>query len=173
MIVNINPISVYINIFYIFQVPGLVNYYNQSELLNAGFRLIFNSPYAQPTTIYDIQNIRYLCVKESIICVGGMEPSSVTTEILRVLACANCLNATTQTNLDEPNLVGEAYWYFTPNYSFGFAPTSKIDQNEADLFDKNSNLRVSWHLNGRGGYRLGNTGNLNSNTNHFKKVFLK
>jgi len=154
-------------------VPGLVNYYNQSELLNAGFRMFYNNPYNQPTTMYDILNLRNLCVKESIICVGGMEPSAVTTGILRVLACANCLSVTTQTNLNQPNLVGEAYWYFTPNYSFGFAPTSKIDQFNADIFEKTSNLRVSWHLDARGGYRLGNIMSLNTNTNHYKKVFLK
>ena len=159
--------------FFIFQVPGLVNYYNQSELLNAGFRLIFNYPYNHATSTNDILNIRNQCSDDSIICVGGMEPPSVTTEILRVLACANCLNVTTQTNLNQPNLVGEAYWYFTPNYSFGFAPTSKIDQFNADIFEKTSNLRVSWHLDARGGYRLGNIMSLNTNTNHYKKVFLK
>jgi hypothetical protein len=154
-------------------VPGLVNYYNQSELLKAGFRLIFNYPYNQPTTIYDILNIRNQCSGESIICVGGMEPSSVTTEVLRVLACANCLSVTTQTNLDQPKFVGQAYWYFTPNYSFGYAPTSEIDQYNGDQFEKSSNLRVSWHLDARGGYRLGNIMSLNSNANYFKKVFLK
>jgi hypothetical protein len=153
-------------------VPGLVNDYNESQLYNAGFRLIFFYSYNQATTTNDILNIRNQCSGESIICVGGMEPSSVTTDILRVLACANCLSVTTQTTLDQPNLVGQAYWYFTSNYSFGFAPTNEIDQFDGDVFDKNSNLRVSWHLDTRGGYRLGNIMSLNSNTNHYKKVFL-
>jgi hypothetical protein len=142
-------------------------------LLKAGFSLVFYYPYNQVTTTNDILKIRNQCVIESIICVGGMEPFSVTSDILRVLACANCLSVTTQTNLNQPKLVGEAYWYFTPSYSFGYSPTNQIDQKDGDQFEKNSNLRVSWHLDKIGGYRLGNLISLNSNTNHYKKVFLK
>ena len=154
------------------QVPGLVNYYNQSELLNAGFRMIFSYPYNQATSTLDIMNIRNQCNTNSIICVGGME-NLVTNEILRVLACANCLSVTTQTIVNQPKLVGEAYWYFTPNYSFGFAPTSEMNQWNGDQFDKSSNLRVSWHLDTNGGYRLGNLFPLNINPNYSKRVFLK
>ena len=92
---------------------------------------------------------------------------------LRLVACANCLNATTQTILNQPQYYGGAYWYFTDGKSFGFAPNFTINQTSADSFDQSSNLRLSWHLDGsNGGWRLGNITYLNADTYFYKKMYL-
>ena len=46
------------------------------------------------------------------------------------------------------------YFYFVENKSFGFAPNATISLNQADYGDQNEE-RMSWHLHGVGGYRVG------------------
>ena len=106
------------------------------------------------------------------MCVGGSGPES--DNILRVMACSDCLNITTQTQLNIPVFSGSAYWYFTPGVSFGFSPDSLIIQTYADAHDQYSNQRLSWDLNGIwGGWRLGNIAFLRTNSSYSKKVYLK
>lgn len=119
----------------------------------------------------EILNIRSQCNSNSIMCVGGSKSNDL---LLRLVACSNCLNVTKQTLLNQPQFNGAAFWYFTPNKSFGFSPTNKIRQNIADDNDEASNLRLSWHLDvNDGGWRLGNLVRLNNDTIYFKKFFLK
>ena len=112
-----------------------------------------------------------MCNYSTLMCVGGSD--FVRDDILRVVACSNCLSITTQTTLNQPVYSGSAYWYFTQDYSFGFSPDSRIIQLRADIHDQNSNQRLSWHLDTNGGWRLGNLVNLDNNAAYSKKVFLK
>jgi hypothetical protein len=61
------------------------------------------------------------------------------------------------------------YWYNTPSKSFGFAPNATITQKTADVFDRASTLRLSWHLDSYTGFRLGNLLDL-YNSNYLKIV---
>ena len=77
-------------------------------------------------------------------------------------AAAPTAQVFTETVLNTPQLLNEAYWYLTLNTfldgfgSIGFAPTEDIDQASADIEDDSDPLRLSWHLDGvNGGYRLG------------------
>jgi hypothetical protein len=140
-----------------------------SDLTNLGFRLVYNYTYGRPTTSAEILSIRSQCNPLTIICVGGNRYDET---FLRVVACANCLNVTTQTLTNQPQKYGAVYWYFTENQSFGYAPNSTITQNSADNYDENSNFRLSWHLQGNGGWRLGNVTSLNSDTNYYKKAYI-
>ena len=92
---------------------------------------------------------------------------------MNLVACGPCLSITQQTTLKMPKLYNGVYWYFTPNYSFGFSDTSTINQNVADSYNASNNLRLSWHMDQTcGGYRLGKIVNLNYNTTYYKYVFL-
>jgi hypothetical protein len=81
-----------------------------------------------------------------------------------LVSCGSCLDILTTTVTNQPRLVNGAWWYFTPPYSFGFAPNSNIKQNDVDWYDcdsvasncKDSN-RLSWKLSYAfgGGFRLG------------------
>ena len=120
------------------------------------------------TTTAEILNVRSQCTSSTIICVGGNRYDET---FLRLVACANCLNATHQTILNEPAYYRGAYWYFTDGLSFGFSPNYTINQYSADYFDHSSNLRLSWHLQGSDGWRLGNALWL-SNETFYKKINL-
>jgi hypothetical protein len=68
----------------------------------------------------------------------------------------------TTTELDKPRLVNGFWCYFTPDKSFGFAPSSSIRQLSVDIFDCDSSWnckdskRFSWYLlSGYTGWRLG------------------
>ena len=149
---------------------GLANNVPFSDILDSGFQLVYDYPYSHITTYNEIIELRNLCNNSTVMCVGG---GSQTDGILTVVACADCLSITTQTALGQTVLVGSAYWYFTPGYSFGFAPNSLIEQTLADDYDENSMLRLSWNLDElNGGWRLGIFINLNIDT-LFKYIFLK
>jgi hypothetical protein len=131
-----------------------------NELLNQGFKTVYNQLYSHVTTETILLNIKSQCNRDSIICVGGAYSNNNT---LLLVSCGSCLDILTTTPLIQPRLVNGAWWYFTPGRSFGFAPNSNIFQGSADHIDcgnaphtncKDSN-RLSWHLNDMGGYRLG------------------
>jgi hypothetical protein len=129
--------------------------------IDQGFKKVYDQSYSysHATTSDELNNIKSQCNPNSIICVGGA--NNINTLLL--VSCGSCLYILTTTILHQPILVNGAWWYFTPGYSFGFAPNSNINQYYADVFDcdsshincKESN-RLSWHLMGAdGGYRLG------------------
>jgi len=105
------------------------------------------------------------------MCVGGGAPAS---GILNLVACAKCLAITTQTKPNETRLHGLAYWYMSPQLSFGFSHLSQISLIQADINTDEGYLRLSWHLNlSSGGWRLGNVTTLNNEDKLYKKIFLK
>ena len=65
------------------------------------------------------------------------------------------------TVLNTPTLENGTYFYFTANRSMGFAPNSAIHQVYSDVENLspcdagNGDLRLSWALDGGGGYRAG------------------
>ncbi len=96
-----------INFIFFNKVPGLTNNVNQNDLINMGFRMVYNYPYNHPTTSTEILNIRSQCSLNTLMCVGG---SSIYNDLLLlVLACANCLSVTTQTIINQPIFSGSAY----------------------------------------------------------------
>jgi hypothetical protein len=140
-----------------------------TDLINLGFRLVFNYTYDYATKSAEIFSIQGQCTSSSVICVGG---NRFNESVLRVVACVNCLRVT-QTNLNQPQYYDSAYWYFTQGKSFGYAPNSTITQNSADSFDNGSNKRLSWHLDQNfGGWRLGDLTSLNSDKNYYKIIYI-
>ena len=65
------------------------------------------------------------------------------------------------TVFNTPTLENGSYFYFTANKSIGFAPNSTIHQVTSDVENLspcdagNGDLRLSWALDGGGGYRAG------------------
>jgi hypothetical protein len=155
--------------YFLIQVPGLANNVNMNDLTNLGFRLVYNYTYNHVTTRSEILSVRSQCTSSTIICVGGNRYDET---FLRLVGCANCFSVTAETIINQPQFYGGAYWYFTDGRSFGFAPDFTIDQNTADFFDHSSNWRLSWHLDGQGGWRLGDAIWLTSDTNFYKTIYL-
>jgi len=136
------------------------------ELLNDGFKFVYDQLYSHGTTNQELFNINLKCNKESIMCVGGSDGLNT----LLLVSCGSCLEILTTTELDKPRLVNGVWWYFTPDKSFGFAPSSSIRQYWYDCYgchdcadDHNicqDSNRLSWKLSyafggGNGGFRLG------------------
>jgi hypothetical protein len=149
------------------------------ELLDQGFKNVFNTTYSTETISNDLINIESLCTKDSVLCVGGSD----TADNLLLVSCGNCLNILTPTTINNPNLINGAYWYFTDKKSFGFSPIFSIAQNFVDIYDcpyfprncKDSK-RLSWSLTGyHGGWRLGilNDDEKSIPFNYQKMIFLK
>jgi len=151
-----------------------------NELLNQGFKTVYDQLYSNVTTNQELYDIKSKCNKESIICVGGSDGLNT----LLLVSCGSCLDILIITELNQPRLVNGAWWYFTPNKSFGFAPSSSIKQNGPDGFDCDvdahgnfrnckDSKRLSWFLNVDGGWRLGLLNN-NAGTipSQYRKIIL-
>ncbi|CAF1287906.1 unnamed protein product [Didymodactylos carnosus] len=74
---------------------------------------------------------------------------------------------------DRPINHGEVFWYFTPDFSFGFSPTSKINQNVADNENDDGDKCLCWCIDNKyaGGWRAGNTTNLHTNEQWRQVIF--
>jgi hypothetical protein len=106
----------------------------------------------------------------SFVIVTG---KSVGSNMLNTVAAAPTIDVFTETVVDAPQLINGTYWYYTPDWSFGYSPTNVVLQASADITgcdgeEENANAcasdpsRLSWHLSGEGGFRLGNAGWINS-----------
>lgn len=118
----------------------------------------------------ELENIKSQCSNNSVLCAAGGLADS---DWLLLISCANCYAVVQPTAINSPMFVGSAYWYLTENLSFGFAPNSTINQNLGDIYDTSSPYRLSWHLNGFGGWRLGNLTNLDGDNNYKKYILIK
>jgi hypothetical protein len=128
-----------------------------NELLKQGFKTVYDQLYSHVTTNQELYDIKSKCNDESMICVGGSDGLNT----LLLVSCGSCFDILTTTELNKPRLVNGAWWYFTPGISFGFASNSSIKQSYADVFDCeggyiicNDSKRLSWLLQGSGGWRL-------------------
>ena len=115
---------------------------------------------------------------------SGKEVGSST---ISLLAAAPTADVFTQTTGNSTNLVNGTYWYFVPTKNpsvsasggaIGFANTSTVSLNTADISNLDSPDRLSWHVNltsqaagFNGGYRLGTTLELNGSTAYLKQVW--
>jgi hypothetical protein len=147
-----------------------------SNLIKQGYKVIYNQTYATVTNLSDFTSILSSCNNMSTICLGG---AAVGSNTLLLVSCANCKTLlSSYTDLKIPRLINNAYWYYTPSNSIGFSPSSSIRQNSCDNYDYVNNLpldplRLCWHLDHGGGWRLGSIIKLNSDTNYLKLIFLK
>ncbi|RNA35267.1 kinesin kif17 [Brachionus plicatilis] len=141
-----------------------------NDLTGSGFSLVYNQNYSHATSMSDLENIKSQCSSNSVMCAAGGLANS---DNLLLISCAKCHAVLTPTEINSPVFVGSAYWYMTDGSSFGFSPDSTIYQGSADILDQSSPYRLSWHLNGYGGWRLGNRTYLTSNNNYRKYVLIK
>jgi len=108
-------------------------------------------PYTHPCTSEELDDI-----PESARCVfvGARDPSGK----IALGAFAPRHIVVRRTERDKPHEHNGVFWYFTSKESFGFAPTSEIDQCAADVCEDRGEERLSWHIDGDdgdGGWRAG------------------
>jgi hypothetical protein len=152
---------------------GIQQNVSEQTLRNNGWTLFYEQTYATSITSLATElrpNGQYVILTGK--AVGSSE--------LPILAAAPTSQVFTQTVINNPQLLNGTYWYFTDGISapggnatgsIGFAPTSTINQNEADQANASDPLRLSWHLGcDCGGYRLG-ASLLNGSTDYLKQVW--
>ena len=150
---------------------GIQQNVSEQTLRNNGWTLFYEQTYSTRITSLATElqpNGQY------VILTG----KSVGSSTLPILAAAPTSQVFTQTVRNNPQLLNGAYWYFTDGIvvgsatgSIGYAPTSTINQNEADVTDSSDPLRLSWHLGCVcGGYRLGDIFT-NGSTAYLKQVW--
>ena len=164
-----------------YQPSGIQQNVSEQTLLNNGWTLFYEQTYA---TGHGGNASSLRPSGEYVILTGKAVGSST----LPVLAAAPTSQVFTATATNTPQLLNGTYWYNTPTLSIGFAPTSVIDQNQADISEANgwrisptnntnysspsSPLRLSWHqIDNSGGWRLGDQIELNSSTAYLKQVW--
>lgn len=142
-----------------------------SEVIDQGYTVIYNYTYSHASTSFELNQIYKMCKTNTIICAGG---SLINSNILLLLSCGNCKSILKEANINITLLDNGAYWYFTRNYGFGFAPNSTILLSTCDKFDTSNKLRLCWHLDQNlGGWRLGSlVWFLNTNNNFSKYLFI-
>ena len=75
-----------------------------------------------------------------------------------------------RTSDNKPHKHNDVWWYRTDGYSFGFAPSPDVSQYRADSLYPRDERRLSWHLQGDGGWRAGGVCDLNGET-PWRKLF--
>jgi hypothetical protein len=153
---------------------GILNNVHVSKFTVNGFSYVYNKSLSHITKSSEMDEIKASCLPTTILCVGGRDS---TTDRLLVVACGSCFVVLSNTEKNIPTLHNGAYWYYSPNVeksrSMGFAPSSKIIQDNADRFDLGNNQRVSWQLdNVTTGYRLGSIIEL-GNFRYYKVILKK
>jgi hypothetical protein len=154
--------------------PAYASYYpsgiqqniSEQTLIDNGWTLFYEETYSTANSSTGSE----FRPSGSLVIVTG---KTVGSNILTTVAAAPTNDVFTQTVLDTPQLINGTYWYYTPGWSFGYSPTNVILQESADTtgcddMEENANAcasdpsRLSWHLSGSGGYRLGNAGWINN-----------
>lgn len=134
-----------------------------SDLKRDGWRIIYEHDYAHPTTFDEI----YFYDSSGFYCVGAYETNQD-----KLILCAfgdqNIFKENKLTGFCEI-LCNDVFWYLRKGSSFGFSDKKEISLFQADTM--NGDKRLSWHLEGSGGYRIGDMINLN-NSKQYNKIIL-
>ena len=77
----------------------------------------------------------------------------------------------TQTPINRPHQSNGVYWYFTQSKSFGFSRNARVIQYWYDVYDLDSDGRLSWILYGDGGARLGSIHDLYHSIDYMKAIY--
>ena len=151
---------------------GIQRNISEQTLIDNGWTKFYEQTYG--TTIGSIATS--LIPSGQYVILSGKAVGSSTI----ILAAAAPTSAVfTETVINTPQLINGTYWYYTQNNSIGFAPTGTINQTQADAQTPSDPLRLSWHLDTFGGWRLGEINafngdspvELNSSTDYLKQVW--
>eukprot|EP00761_Pharyngomonas_kirbyi_P007636 gb/GECH01007646.1/.p1 GENE.gb/GECH01007646.1/~~gb/GECH01007646.1/.p1 ORF type:complete len:490 (+),score=110.75 gb/GECH01007646.1/:1-1470(+) len=139
------------------------------KLEQMGWKIVYQTHYGHTTTESELKNLRD---DGAFFCVAGRKKGNN-----NLMTAAFGINEDVFLIKDRENSAPKAsntnvHWYLSPDESFGFAPNSNIELNSADVHARNDDDRVSWHLSGGGGWRVGSITGLNSD-NDYEKIVMK
>ena len=156
--------------------PHIVNANIKNQILQnadlrtfimAGWKVVYDYGYGHPTLSSELDAIYNTYDKNRVVCVCGMPATGYTITLAGCGLVGQVFLQTTSTS--TANQYGNAFWYFVAASSFGFSDSASITLSSADVASGAN--RLSWHSNGAGGYRVGDTTGLNSD-NSWQKIIL-
>lgn len=124
----------------------------ESTLIAGGWTLCYDQNYAHPVTTAEVQG----CGLRTHVLVGAKASAGAATLLLLAAGLSgNALRPTSSTSVAY--LENGAYWYHMEGRSVGFAESSviKLDHADAEARYASCAERLSWHLQGSGGFRAG------------------
>ena len=136
---------------------------------------IYNQPYSHRTRIADVKRYAVGASPYAYAILGARFGSSSSQPF--TLAAVGDYNAVFRATASTSTAYANsgAYWYFYFPRSMGFAPSSTITLNTADVYDSHGGssgaYRLSWHLDqSSGGWRVGANTGLNGDRQWYKVV---
>eukprot|EP01084_Bolivina_argentea_P029505 54783_1 len=167
----------------------IVHNYDAKKLIEYGWKRVYYEPYSHITTSSEL---KALCANDNNIkvFVGGIAANDSNTIILGAFGPSSVLHTITSSSKEEAfipnslkNTAYSVYWYHNINNgkSFGFSDISMVYLDNADVYGSrygnyhaeiDGSNRLSWHLTGYGGWRLGNRTVLDSSTEYFKVIYV-
>ena len=165
--INLNSDSTYQKVVYVKTDPlfRILTNYAFYDLTKLGYTQCYNAPYSAVTTKEALSKCTADPKRRVFIGASYGSSSSFT---VGAGGIAGNVFATTN-SYSSAKLSDGVYWYNVDGKSFGFAPASQINLADADTYDIDSELRVSWHMNGNGGWRAGSSNSL-TNDDTFRKI---
>jgi len=131
-----------------------------------GWEVAFCKPYVHKSSMEDFQLPGI--AGDSAVLVGVRKAGA---DELLLAAIGRLYVITADKPLDSTKFHNGVYWYCTAGKSIGFAPDAKVIMKNADTRDAASSCRMSWHLDGGGGYRAGSHCDLDGSSG-FEKVLM-
>lgn len=122
-----------------------------------------------------VSSLSAACGGSDLIMLAGRRTNS---DILDVLAATTLIDATTDTGAANNGLTttsNGSEWYYSPNWSWGFAGLGDaVNKSQCDTNGPSERDRLCWHTlaSNVGGWRSGSTTNLNNSTAFEKLVFV-
>jgi hypothetical protein len=125
-------------------------------------------PYSHPTTSTEIESCKS---QGNFIAVAARQGDASTLSVVAGTYSSELTQTSSSSTAAGPQ--NGAYWYYIPGQSFGFAGTSQILLNSADTMAiyEDCQDRLSWHLDGAGGWNAGCNTYLNSDTIWRKLIY--
>jgi hypothetical protein len=134
-----------------------------------GWRMFFCKPYSHVSTMADFRPPADLQGSRMSLLIAARRTGAAT---LTVAAMGNADVITDE----RPDVVTRehngVHWYCRRNSSVGFAPSPVVQLSSADIEDLSDVARLSWHLNGGGGWRAGAVTDLTGSQEWEKVVFV-
>ncbi len=143
----------------LFYLPGVLE--NVPLKLLRGWTLCYRKPYSDKTSEKVFEN-----AKGTRILIAARHKNSSSLALAAMGRRKFVLKETFENHCNRENGV---YFYHWKAHSFGFSDLESINLGSADLSP--GTRKVSWHLTGRGGYRVGELRNLNESTEWEKLIF--
>mmetsp|Transcript_118905 Transcript_118905/g.236946 ORF Transcript_118905/g.236946 Transcript_118905/m.236946 type:complete len:550 (-) Transcript_118905:198-1847(-) len=131
-----------------------------------GWTVHYNEPYCKATRAEDFDAVPL----GATMLIAAIVEGTKTVGTFEVAAVASREAALCHTGRKAVQHNG-AWWYFDPGKAFGFAADADIERHRGGADTAHGGERLSWHLDGNGGYRAGWTEHLNAD-NVWRKVAL-